>query len=60
MKALDEKLENPEKFEKERKEKYFNFKHQRLSQLTTAPTVGPYDSEQQPLPHEVIFERRRP
>ena len=45
MTALDDQLENPEKFENARKEKYFGFKHQRLSQLTTAPTIGPYTSE---------------
>ena len=60
MNALDDQLENPEKFENARKEKYFGFKHQRLSQLTTAPTIGPYTSDHQPLPHEIIFERSRP
>lgn len=60
MTALDERIENPEKFEIQRKEKYHNFKHQRLSQLTTGPTIGPYSQDYEPLPHEVIFERSRP
>ena len=38
MNALDERIENPEKFEQQRKEKYHNFKHERLSQLTTGQT----------------------
>ena len=60
MDILDEQINNPEKLQNERIEKYYEFKHSRLSQLTTAPTTSQYEVNEQPLPHENIFERGRP
>lgn len=58
MKDLDERLNNPQRFEEIRKEKYYEYKHQKLSQLTTQSDT--YRSsrlgEAEPhLPHEAIF-----
>ena len=37
LKQLDDKIENPKKYEQMNKEKYMTFKHERLSVLTTQP-----------------------
>lgn len=70
MKALDEHMADPSKLEKEKKEKFLEYKNHKLSQLSTNPTTYPGSlfsllaadeaSEEKKRDHDNIFERTRP